>query len=83
VWWAERYLKDYLCGVGDYVSLGFGLISVFSERMTAVVRSDGIFFTFFFIQIILDGSAVIWLYDRSVGIFFTFPLNYFGRASRS
>jgi hypothetical protein len=68
-----------MAGMASELPVCFG---GFSERMTAAVRSDGIFFTFF-LQIISDGSAVIWLYDQSVGIFFTFPLNYFGRASRS
>lgn len=57
VWWVERYLKDCLCGVGDYVSLGFGLISVFSWALAEIPQivtnfksgsTEGISLTFLF-----------------------------------
>ncbi|KAH9307853.1 hypothetical protein KI387_035764, partial [Taxus chinensis] len=36
VWWVEKYLRDCVCGVRDYVSVGFGLISVFSWGVAEV-----------------------------------------------
>ncbi|KAH9307856.1 hypothetical protein KI387_035767, partial [Taxus chinensis] len=36
VWWVEKYLRDCVCGMRDYVSVGFGLISLVSWAVAEV-----------------------------------------------
>ena len=36
VLWMEKYLKDCVCGVRDYVSLCFGLISILSWAVAEI-----------------------------------------------
>ncbi|GLJ24499.1 hypothetical protein SUGI_0468050 [Cryptomeria japonica] len=36
LWWVEKYLKDCVCGVKDYVSVGLGLIGLLSWAVAEV-----------------------------------------------
>ncbi|GLJ24492.1 hypothetical protein SUGI_0467750 [Cryptomeria japonica] len=36
VWWGEKYMKECVCGVRDYLSVGFGLISLLSWAVAEV-----------------------------------------------